>query len=196
VSKISKYYRVWTRLFVVLSIPFLLIACSKEKEYSPNKDFYKLPIQTMKDILLYKSDKGEVYAQLSSPIVQYYSTDSVNTPSDSSRTVFPKGIKVKFFNKDMTTKAFLTANYAINYTASSNLVYLKDSIKIINYNNQDTIFCKDLYWDQDRKIIYTNQSIRRYNAGGESFGDGMTANEQFDSVTVIRPHGRETIDDK
>ncbi len=191
-----KYYQVWTRLFIVLSIPFLLIACSKEREYAPNTDFYKLPVQTMKDISLYKSDKGEVYAQLSSPIVQYFSTDSVNTPSDSSRTVFPKGVKVRFFNKDMSDKAFLTANYAINYTASSNLVYLRDSIKLINYNNQDTIYCKDLFWDQDQKIIYTNQPIRRYNRGGESFGDGMTANEQFDSVTIIRPHGKEIIDDK
>lgn len=145
----------------------------------------------MSNILLYRSDKGEVYARLTSPIVQYFSSDSLNTPSDSSRTVFPKGIDVLFYNKDMTDKAFLTANYAINYTANSNLVYLRDSIKIINYNSHDTIFCLDLYWNQDEKMVYTNKNIRRYNEGGESFGSGLTANEQFDSVTVINPHGKE-----
>lgn len=174
---------------MIMSISFFVSSCSKQKTYQPNKDFYKKPVQTMNDIILYKSDKGEVYARLQSKTVQYFS-------GDSSRTVFPQGINVLFYNKDLTDKANLTARYAINYTATSNVVYLRDSVRIINFNSKDTIYCKDLYWNQDEKKVYSHKPIRRYNEGGESFGDGMVSNEQFDSVTVIRPHGKENFSDE
>ena len=181
----KKHYKI-RALLLTVSVSFLISSCTKQREYIPNTDFNKKPVQVMSDITLYRSDKGEVYAKLNSKTVQYFA-------GDSARTVFPKGVNVLFYNKDMSDKATLKANYAINYTANSNLVYLRDSVRIINLNTKDTIYCKDLYRDQDRKLVYSHKPIRRYNEGGESFGEGMTANEQFDSVTVIRPHGKETF---
>ncbi|MGP1514692.1 MAG: LPS export ABC transporter periplasmic protein LptC [Bacteroidales bacterium] len=189
------YHKIWASLIGILSISFIFLCCSKEKTYQPNKDFHKKPVQTLCNITLYKSEEGQVYARLHSPIVEYFSSDSLHTRLDSSRTVFPNGISILFYNKDMSAKAFLTAHYAINYTANSNIVYLRDSIKIINFNGHDTIYCKDLYWNQDQKVVYSHKPIRRYNIGGESFGEGLIANEQFDSVTVIHPHGKESFTD-
>ncbi len=181
----SKYYKIWAYIFIVMSISFF-VSCSKEQTYQPNKNFHKKPVQTLFNIVLYRSEKGDVYARLNSKTVEYYS-------GDSARTVFPKGINVLFYNKDHTNKATLTARYAVNYTATRDIVYLRDSIKIINFNNHDTIYCKDLYWEQDKQIVYTHKPIRRYTQGGETFGDGLVSNEQFDSVVVIRPHGKETV---
>ncbi len=177
--------------YVVFAIYCILLffSCSSEEKYQPNESFYKKPVQTMNDIVLYKSESGEVYARLQSKTVQYFA-------GDSSRTVFPRGINVLFYNKDMSDKAVLTSRYAINYTATSNLIYLRDSIRIINFNGNDTFYCKDLYWNQDEKQVYTHKPIIRHNAGVESYGAGLVANEQFDSVTVIRPHGKEEFSDR
>lgn len=181
--------KLWTRFLLCVSISFLFFSCNKEKLYEPNKNFNKKPTQVMQNISLYRSNEGKVQAKLISPIVQYFA-------GDSARTVFPKGINVLFYNDDLTDKATLTANYAINYTANSKIVYLRDSIRIININTNDTIYCKDMYWNQDNHTVYTNLPIRRYNSAGESFGDGMISNEQFDSITVIRPHGKEIVSDE
>ena len=172
-----------------MSISFCFIACKEETRYTPNKYFNKKPIQILKNITLYRSNKGEVYAKLNSKTVEYYA-------GDSARTVFPKGIKVLFYNKDLTDKSLLTANYAVNYTANKNIVYLRDSIRIINYNTKDTIYCRDLYWNQDEKLVYSNNHIRRYSESGQDYGDGLRANETFDSVTIINPHGQETFSDE
>ncbi|MBQ7984885.1 MAG: LPS export ABC transporter periplasmic protein LptC [Bacteroidales bacterium] len=179
----------WIHVLVYVSISFLFFSCTDRKTKPEKIDFNKKPVQVMQNILLYRSDKGEVYARLEAKTVQYYS-------GDSAKTVFPDGIKVLIYNKDMSDKSLLTANYAINYTSSSDLVYIKDSVKIINFNTQDTIYCRDLYWNQDAKTVYSHNPIRRYTQGGETFGDGMTANEQFDSVVVIRPHGKESFSEE
>ncbi len=175
--------------FLTVSISLVFFSCEEKVRYTPNTDFNKKPVQTLTDITLYKSEKGQVYAKLNSPLVQYYA-------GDSARTVFNKGIKVVFFNKDLTDKSFLTANYAINYTANRNIVYLRDSVKIINYNSKDTIYCNDLYWNQDKKIVYSNRPIRRYTSSGQNYGDGMIAKETFDSVVIINPHGEETFSEQ
>ena len=49
--------------------------------------------------------------------------------------VFPKGLKVWFYNNDLSVKSTLVAKYAINYN-NSNKVYLRDSIEIINYKEK------------------------------------------------------------
>lgn len=169
-------------LLLVASISFF--SCEKTTLYSENKNFNKKPVQTLKHITLYRSDNGEVYAKLLSSLVEYYT-------GDSARTVFPKGIKVNFFNKDGSDKSFLTALYAINYTNNANLVYIKDSVRIINFSTKDTIYCKDLFWDQDKRIVYSRKPIKRFSPNGEDFGKGLTANENFDSVVIISPSGTE-----
>ncbi len=172
-------------LFVLI---FIFSSCNEDWFGKENKNFYNKPTQVMHDISLYKSENGKVQAYLTSPLVESYG-------GDSSRTVFPKGIRVLFFNDNLSDKALLTANYAIDHQGSD-LVHLQDSVRIINYNNKDTMYCKDLYWDKSAKIVYSNKPIRRYTENGQDFGDGMTANELFDSVTIINPRGTQLVEEE
>ncbi|MDO5760513.1 MAG: LPS export ABC transporter periplasmic protein LptC [Bacteroidota bacterium] len=172
-------------LFVLV---FVFYSCEENWFGKKNKNFNDKPTQIMHDITLYKSENGKVQANLTSVLVEAFS-------GDSARTVFPKGVRVVFFNDDLTQKALLTANYAIDYQGSD-IVHLQDSVRIINYNNSDTMYCKDLHWDKKAKIVYSHNPIRRYTVNGQDYGDGMTANELFDSVTIINPHGKQTIEDE
>lgn len=177
-------------IYIGILFVLVFVFCSCEEDWfgKKNNNFYKSPTQVMHDITLYKSEKGQVQAQLNSSLVESFS-------GDSARTVFPKGLKVIFFNNDLSQKALLTANYAIDYQGSD-IVHLRDSVRIINYNNEDTMYCKDLNWDKKAKIVFSNNPIRRYTSEGQDYGDGMTANELFDSVTIINPHGKQTLKDE
>lgn len=174
-------------LLALFVLPFILSSCTTDYHGKPNTEFYKKPIQTLNNITLHRSKEGKVIAILKSPLVESYS-------GDKSKTVFPKGLKVTFLNDDLTDKAILSADYAISYD-SSDLVYIKDSVRIINYNNKDTMYCQDIYWNAGKKIIYSNKPIRRISASGQDYGDGMTANEVFDNVTIINPHGKQNINE-
>lgn len=174
---------------VALSVLLCLcVSCDKDWFGKQNKDFDKKPSQTMYDISLYKSDRGRVQAFLTSSVVETFG-------GDSARTVFPKGLRVLFYNEDLSDKAVLTANYAIDMQGSG-LVRLQDSVRIVNYNSKDTIYCRDLYWNKKAGIIYSQKPIRRYTANGRDYGDGLTANEMFDSVTIINPRGRQLVDEQ
>lgn len=169
-------------------LSFCITSCEKEQKYSNNKKFFSKPIQTLKDVTLYRSSSGKVYCELFTKRIDFYG-------GDSAKTVFPKGVKAEFLNNDNSTKAILTANYVINYQKSS-LVYLKDSLVVINYNTKDTIYCKDLFWEQTKKIVYTNNPIRRKSPSGIDFGDGLSASENFDSVVIKNPHGNQLLEEE
>jgi LPS export ABC transporter protein LptC len=105
---------------------------------------------------------------------------------------FPKGLKVWFYNKDLSLKSTLIAKYAISYN-NSNKVFLKDSIEIVNYNNKDTIYCKELIWDKNLKTITSDKEVRRQSLSGIAYGDGFQSNEQMDSVRIKNLRGTQYV---
>ncbi len=181
--------RTQTLYFCILFVSvFVFYSCEEDWFGKKNKNFNNKPTQVMYDISLYRSERGQVQAHLTSSLVEIYS-------GDSARTVFRKGVNVLFFNDNLTDKARLKANYAVDYQGSD-VVHLQDSVRIINYNSNDTIYCHDLYWNKEAKIVYSHNPIRRYTTNGQDYGDGLIANELFDSVTIINPHGKQTVEDK
>lgn len=174
-------------MFSLSVLSLVLVSCNKDYHGTLNETFYSKPVQTLSDITLHRSKDGKVIAILNAPKVEAYS-------GDSSKTVFPSGLKVTFLNDDLSTKTILTARYAIAYD-SSDLVYIKDSVKIINLNSKDTIYSQELYWNKTEKLVYTYTPIRRYSTSGQDFGDGMFSNEVFDSVTIINPRGSQTVEE-
>jgi len=132
-----------------------------------------------------KSQRNYEWNQIKAPVI--YSYDG-----DSARMVFPKGLKVWFYNNDLSVKSTLVAKYAINYN-NSNKVYLRDSIEIINYKEKDTIYCKELVWDKTLKTITSDKEVKRSSLSGIAYGDGFQGNEQMDSIRIKNPRGTQYV---
>lgn len=167
-----------------LSSLLFFVSCN-EKSPSGVKGIKGKPTQIVKFADIFRSQNGQVEVQIKTPIAYNYD-------GDSARMVFPKGIKVWFYNKDLSIKSTLTANFAINYN-NSNKVYLRDSIQIINYNNKDTIYCQELVWDKNLKRITSDKQVRRSSTSGIAYGDGFQSNEQMDSVRIKNPRGTQFV---
>jgi LPS export ABC transporter protein LptC len=173
-------------IIISLSSLFFLISC-ESKSPSGKKPSKGQPVQVIKQADILRSQNGDVEIEIKSPIIYNYD-------GDSARMVFPKGVKVWFYNKDLTVKAILKANYAISYN-NNNKVYLKDSIEIINYNNKDTIYCQELTWNKNLRTIISNKQVRRLSQSGIAYGDGFQSNEQMDSVHIIKLRGVQYVSD-
>lgn len=167
-----------------LSSLLVLFSCSGRSP-SGEKGIIGKPIQIIKYADILRSQNGQVEVQIKAPIIYNYD-------GDSARMVFPEGLEAWFYNEDLSIKSTLVADYAINYN-SSNKVFLRDSIKIINFKDQDTIYCKELVWDKTNKTISSDKKVRRSNLSGIAFGDGFQSNEQMDSIRIKNPRGTQFV---
>ncbi len=107
---------------------------------------------------------------------------------------FPKTLYAEFYNVDQVKESKLTAMYG-KYKDGESLIYLRDSVKIINLLKGDTIYCDDLYWDRNRTGVefYTNKNVRiRQKNGDYMNGTGMEADQGFKNYHMLHPRGINT----
>jgi LPS export ABC transporter protein LptC len=133
---------------------FFLLSCeNNEKEVS---DLNKRAISTeiAKDIKLNYTTAGKTKAILTAPVMLHV-MDTVTYYE------FPNTLYTEFYNADEVKESKLTAMYA-KYRDGQNVIYLRDSVKIINMLKGDTIYCEDLYWDRNRTGVefHTEKKVR------------------------------------
>lgn len=170
-----------------LALFFCIVSCSEDESKQAKPVDKSIPSQTIDQAHLFRSINGSVDIELKAPLIEMYS-------GDSARMCCPKGIDVLFLEQDLTHKAKLTADYAVNYS-NSNLYYVKNNVVIIDYKEQDTFYCQDLYWVKDSALLRTDLPVRRQSSSGTDFGDGLRATDSFDSVRIKNPHGSQIVEE-
>ncbi len=183
----TKIKQVYLPLASTLALSFSIFSCSEKETMVVEQEQKQYPLQVIKDAQLLRSLNGGVDIEVKTPLIEMYS-------GDSARMISPKGIEVLFLNPDLTSKAYLTADYAINYN-NTNLYYVKDNVVIIDYKEQDTFYCQDLYWIKDSALLRTDLPVRRQSSAGTDYGDGLRATESFDSVKIKNPHGSQLFEE-
>ncbi len=100
------------------------------------------------NIQSFLSQGGKVKAKLTAPVMLRVMTDTMYTE-------FPKSLHVDFYNDFKIVDTRLDARYG-KYMENTNKVYLRDSVRVISERG-DTIYCKDLWWDQNKELFYTDK---------------------------------------
>jgi len=118
----------------------------------------------------YMSNTGKMKARLKAPTMLRYQ-------DSSSRVVFPKTLHVDFFNDSTRIENQLDARYAEYYEGKSQ-VFLKDSVRVYN-NMNDTLFCQELWWDQNLQKFYTDKPVRVHRPDIIMIGVGLSAPQDF-----------------
>ena len=74
---------------------------------------------------------------------------------------FPKTLHTDFYNEEGQVESILTAKYA-KYKQNQSIVFLRDSVKVINIQKGDTLYCDELYWDRNRRGVefYTDKPVK------------------------------------
>lgn len=185
--KATKQYQQKHPLFALLLIigcSIVLFACENDQKEIDNwtKDI-KLP-EVAKFIDGTLSQNGVVKAKLKAPVMIRMEGSS----NDSVYTEFPKTLHVDFFNDSIKRESWLDAKYG-KYYNNQNKIYLRDSVVIINVRG-DTLWCHDLWWDQNTKLFYTD-TIATYKSFGKNITGnlGMEATQDLKRVTFKVPVG-------
>jgi hypothetical protein len=99
----------------------------------------------------YLSMNGKMRAKLTAPVLLSYQGDSAR------KAEFPQSLHVDFYNDSLVIESQLSAKYG-RYLEGENKVFLKDSVVAFNIKG-DTLFAKELYWDQNLNKFYTDKEV-------------------------------------
>ena len=144
-----------------------------------------LPWEKQKLLILKYTDSGKVIANLISPKMFDFSN------REFSFSEFPKGIHLTLFDNN-ENKTVITADYGVVYNVT-NLIDLQGNVVIARHTN-DTIFAKQLYYNQRREWLFTNLPISFRLDGDMGYGKGFDADVNFNNFDIIEMSGIRTVE--
>jgi Lipopolysaccharide-assembly, LptC-related len=158
--------------------------CSCENDEKVLNEWAKVVVmkEEARDIESYLSQEGKMKAKLKAPLM-------LRVFTDTNYVEFPNTLHVDFYN-DSTTKieSWLDSKYG-KYYESLNKVYLRDSVVAINITG-DTLKSPDLWWDQNRKLFYTDRYAEYHTKDQHIYGGkGLEATQDMKSITFKYPTG-------
>lgn len=134
-----------------------------------------------KDVAIYMSQGGKMNAKLTAPIMKKYLQDS------GKMVEFPNSIKVDFYKDSTKIDSKLRADYA-NYVQEQNKFFLKGNV-IVYTTKGDTLWCKEMYWDQATSKFHTDKEVvvKQHSPISKIYGLGLEANQDLTDIKIIKP---------
>jgi LPS export ABC transporter protein LptC len=161
---------------------FFICACENDPKEFEKFTTKKTAIEEAKQVESFLSQDGKVKAKLTAPFMLRHITDSTFVE-------FPNTLHVDFYNDTLEIESQLDALYG-KYREWEKKVYLRDSVKVINKINGDTLYSPDLWWDQQTQKIYTDKPVRIYTKDKIIFGQyGLTAAQDFSEYVINQASG-------
>lgn len=163
---------------------FFLCSCENNPADVDNLNKKTAGVEQATFVKIHYSVAGRPKALLTAPLM-------LHVDDTLSYYEFPKKVYAEFYNLTQQKESTLTALYG-KYKDGQNIVYLRDSVQVINILKGDTIDCEDLYWDRSRKGVefYTDKKVKIRQRDGQFLnGKGLEADEAFKNFHIIYGNG-------
>lgn len=133
------------------------------------------------------TENGVVKLKVNAPLTKSYPN------SEEPYTEFPEGITVFTFNDSMTIESQLTSKFAIYYDKKG--LWLASNNVVAKNRKGEVLNTEQLYWDEKKKIIYTDLMVTITTTDGVQYGQGFTSDETFDNWEIKKPTSYFNIDE-
>jgi LPS export ABC transporter protein LptC len=147
--------RTHSLITLIVIVSGIVLSCENKINLIPKSDLLTLPTQTVKKFETVLTDSGRIQLIMSSPLAESYDK------GDLPYSEFRSGIKVFFYDGHKEPLATVSAKYA-KYNKTNNLWELKDSVVVVNENN-DKLETEVLFWNQEKDLIYTDRFVKITN---------------------------------
>ena len=158
----------------------MFTACTDDSQNPDDFKEYDGPIMEATDVELFHSDSAVVVIKL---------TAARQLQFESQDQEFPEGIYIEFFEKEDELKsASIIANHGYfdkdenKYTATGDVV-------VKNFKTEDKLETEVLYWEPNRKEIYTDRYVEITSEGNIWIGEGLKSDEAFTDWVILNPKG-------
>ena len=177
----TTHHKIFKIAVACLSICFFMAACENDVDAVKALGAKVSGIDVGKDVAIYVSNDGKLGAKLTAPLMNRYLEDS------SKMIEFPQSIHVDFYKDSNQIESQLSAKYA-KYKETENMVYLKEDVVVFNTLG-DTLWCKEMYWDQNTGKFYTEQDVvvKQHSPLAKIYGKGLEANQNLTDIRIFKP---------
>ena len=177
----TTHYTILKIAVACLSSCFFMAACENDIDAVKALGAKAGGIDVGKNVAIYVSNNGKLGAKLTAPLMNRYLVDS------SKMIEFPISIHVDFYKDSNQIESQLSAKYA-KYKEAENIVFLKEDVIIFNTLG-DTLWCKEMYWDQNTGKFYTEKDVvvKQHNPLAKIYGKGLEANQNLTDIRIFKP---------
>ena len=173
------------RMTAMLMIIFGLLSCKNDIEtINALTSEVKLPDVSGFNIEVSYTDSGILKGKITAPEVNDFARE------EEPYTVFPKGIKVVFYNQSGQPESFIQANYAVFYK-DKELWEGHGQVVAENPAEGKRLETEQIFWDQKGKRIYSDKFSTITTRDGVSYGEnGFEAREDLSRYRMNGYKGR------
>jgi LPS export ABC transporter protein LptC len=165
-----------------MSILFLSFSCSNDlKTVHELTALDSIPDVSVKSIKVKQSESGIITLELTAPQMNSYQ-------GKDPYTVFPKGIRIVFFDTLMRPKSELTAKYGISWD-NRRIMEAKGDVVVRNFAKQAQLNTEHLTWDENKRKMYSEQFVKIATPEKIITGRSMESDEVFDNWVVRNVSG-------
>ncbi|HYX08952.1 MAG TPA: LPS export ABC transporter periplasmic protein LptC [Bacteroidales bacterium] len=178
-----------TFLFIIILLSFT--SCKNDIEkintFAPAKD---LPTVSGVNTEIIYTDSARLKLRIIAPELHKY--DQVEEPY----VEFPRGIEVYFYNENKKITSEIQAGYAIYYE-TKNLWEARDNVIAKNLEEGKQLNTEQLFWDQDKGRIYSDQFVKITNPDGVFYGEnGFEAKQDLSKWRLKGSKGTVNLKDE
>ena len=156
---------------------FFICSCVNDPKEIEDMTRQNIMIDEGKNIVSYLSQKGELKAKLTAPVMNRYATNK----TDTVYFEFPNSLHADFYDSTAKLESWLDSKHG-KYFQTLNKVYLWDSVVVINLRG-DTLKSPDLWWDQGTKMFYTDKLAYYFTPDKRiTANHGIEATQDFSRV--------------
>lgn len=165
-------------LFTFFLTLLLLSGCREDVDKS-QLEFYEGPMRISHDIELLHSDSAVVVTKLTAAKQLEFENGDIH---------FPEGILIHFFEEDGQLSSTIRADRGY-YDRREQLYRGEGDVRVHNITKEQKLSSEELFWDQRKKIIYTEKFVTVEEPNRLIKGTGMVADEGFNEYKFDKVSG-------
>jgi LPS export ABC transporter protein LptC len=167
------------------------VSCENDIEVVQSfADPAKVPDATFENFETLYYDSVKLTAKVQSRLLLRYSQERVKEPYME----FPKGIFVQLYDSLKNVKAEVRSKYAI-FNEKQKIWEARKDVIVISTDGKK-LNTEQLFWDQNKKIIYSNKFCRVTTPSASLTGNKFTATEDFSSYELTDVKGPLQVKDE
>jgi LPS export ABC transporter protein LptC len=143
---------------------------------------YNGPASVTHNIETIYSDSAKTKLKMSAPVQQDMQNGDI---------LYPKGMFITFYENGQPTSS-VTAKYG-KYDKKNDQYFVKNDVVVKNTVKNEQLNTEELYWDRQKRQIFTDKFVRITSAEEVVTGHGLTANEDFSNYKLERFSGSFTL---
>jgi len=166
------------KIFYIVVIFFLLVACTKTGDYSTLPDGL-VPDQEIWNAMITVTRSGETESRIfATHIVQY---------PNSNDMIISDSMRIDFY-RDGLHESYLTADSGLVNDKSDNIVAIGNVVMVSD--SGFTAYTDSVFFINDSNKVYTNSAIQIFSKEDTLYGTNFVSDTKFENWTIFNPLGK------